>query len=181
MKVAHPAGLGPVAGQRIASAMHVVRGQRVLLDSDIASLYGVTTKHLNQQVKRNAERFPEDFAFRLTADEIAALKSQSVTSNSGRGGRRYPPTAFTEHGALMLSSVLNSPTAVSVSIQVVRTFIELRRALLSHADLARQLDALEKRYDSQFRVVFQAIRELMAPPGKAAKRIGFKNSLSPSP
>ena len=161
--------------------MHVVRGQRVLLDSDIAALYGVTTKHLNQQVKRNAERFPEDFAFRLTADEIAALKSQSVTSNSGRGGRRYPPTAFTEHGALMLSSVLNSPTAVSVSIQVVRTFIELRRVLLSHADLARKLDALEKRYDSQFRVVFQAIRELMAPPGKTAKRIGFKNSLSPSP
>lgn len=147
-----------------------------MLDSDIAALYGVTTKHLNQQVKRNADRFPEDFAFRLTANEVASVRPQSVTSNAGRGGRRYPPTAFTEHGALMLSSVLNSPTAVSVSIQVVRTFIELRRALLSNADLARKLDALEKRYDSQFRVVFQAIRELMEPPRRAAKRIGFKSS-----
>ncbi|MDP3773885.1 MAG: ORF6N domain-containing protein [Gemmatimonadales bacterium] len=162
--------------ERIDSAIHLVRGHRVMLDADLAALYGVTTKRLNERVKRNLDRFPEDFAFRLTADEVVALRSQSATSNVGRGGRRYAPIAFTEHGAVMLASVLSSPTAVETSVQIVRAFVRLRHLLESSAELARKLDALEKRYDSQFGVVFRAIRELMAPPVKPSKRIGFKTN-----
>ena len=146
-----------------------------MLDADLAVLYGVSTGRLNEQVKRNQDRFPEDFAFRLTPDETVSLRSHFATSKIGRGGRRYAPLAFTEHGTLMAAGVLNSPAAVETSIQVVRTFIELRRTLLANVELARKLDALERRYDSQFRVVFDAIRELMAPPVRPSKRIGFSS------
>lgn len=135
----------------------------MILDSDLASLYGVSTKALTQAVRRNLARFPEDFAFQLSPDEVAILRSQNVTSSSSWGGRRYPPLAFTEHGVAMLSSVLRSPRAVLVNIEIMRTFVRLRRLLASHADLARKLAALELRYDAQFRVVFDAIRALMEP------------------
>jgi len=169
-----PAGLLRV--ERIAAAIHIVRGQRVMLDADLAALYGVTTKRLNEQVKRNRDRFPKDFAFRLTADELAVLRSRIATSKVGRGGPRYTPMVFTEHGAVMLASILSSPIAVQASIQVVRAFLRLRHMLETNADLARKLDVLEKRYDGQFRVVFQAIRQLMVPPGRKPRRIGFATS-----
>ena len=164
-----------IPSDAIVSVIHIVRGHRVMLDGDLAALYGVTTKRLNEQVKRNLDRFPEDFMLRLTADEASRLRSQFATSkNPGRGGRRYAPLAFTEHGAVMLASVLSSQVAVATSVQVVRAFVRLRQILESNADLARKLEDLEKRYDGQFRVVFQAIRELMAPPESPPKRIGFK-------
>jgi len=167
------AALVPV--DRIANAIHLIRGQRVMLDADLAVLYGVTTKRLNEQVRRNKARFPADFMFQLTTREVANLKSQFATSRSAWGGVRKPPTAFTEHGAVMLASVLNSPIAVAASIQVVRAFLELRGMLASHADLARKLDELERRYDARFRTVFAAIRELMQPgPQPAPQRIGFR-------
>lgn len=145
-----------------------------MLDADLAGIYGVTTKRLNEQVRRNLQRFPEDFAFRLTEEESRALRSQSATSKEGRGGRRHKPMVFTEHGALMLASVLNSPVAVDASIQVVRAFIRLRGFLATHAELARKLEELERRYDAQFGVVFQAIRQLMAPPDPERRRVGFQ-------
>jgi hypothetical protein len=152
-----------------------VRGQRVLLDSDLAVLYGVETRALVQAVTRNLERFPEDFAFRLSAEEAAILKSQTVISSSGHGGRRTPPYAFTEQGVAMLSSVLRSERAVQVNIEIMRTFVRLREMLATHADLARKLAALERKYDQQFRMVFDAIRELMAPPApKKPRAIGFR-------
>jgi hypothetical protein len=160
---------------QIASAIHLVRGQRVMLDADLATLYGVSTKRLNEQVRRNRPRFPDDFAFRLTADEARSLRSQIATSRAGHGGRRYAPMAFTEHGAVMLASVLNSPVAVHVSIQVVRAFVQLRSLLASHADLALRLDELERRYDRRFQVVFDAIRRLMQLPESPERpRIGFR-------
>lgn len=125
-------------------------------------------------MKRNAERFPEDFMFQLTPAEARALRSQPGISKAGRGGRRYPPYAFTEHGVAMLSAVLRSERAVQVSIEIVRTFVRLRTILATHADLARKLVALEKKYDSQFRVVFDAIRELMTPPTRPRRQIGFR-------
>ena len=128
----------PVA--QIAGAIHVVRGQRVMLDADLAALHGVSTKRLNEQVRRNRARFPGDFAFRLTDDEANALRSQNATSNSGRGGRRYAPIPFTEHGAVMLASVLNSPLAVHVSIQVVRAFV---RRIAFRADPDRNVVGCE--------------------------------------
>lgn len=144
-----------------------------MLDENLAQLYGVTTKRLNEQVKRNAERFPEDFAFVLTSAEAEALKSQSATANYGRGGRRTLPRAFTEHGALMAASVLNSDIAVTASVEVVRAFVRMREVLTSQVDLARKVTALERKYDGQFKVVFQAIRELMTPPTKPRRRIGY--------
>ncbi|MEK6768187.1 MAG: ORF6N domain-containing protein [Gemmatimonadota bacterium] len=171
-----------VPAERIESAIDVVRGQRVMLDADLAVLYGVTTKRLNEQVRRNSGRFPDDFAFRLTVHEAASLRSQFATSKPGRGGRRYAPLAFTEHGAVMLASVLNSPTAVRTSVQIVRAFVRIRLMLASNAELARKLEDLERRYDSQFRVVFRAIRDLMAPVEPRPKRIGFGDSRpDPSP
>jgi len=161
-----------VSLERIAGAIVVLRGQRVLLDADLAGLYGVGTKVLNQAVRRNRARFPPDFMFQLTAEEAGGLRSQSVTANR-RGGRRTAPYAFTEQGVAMLSSVLRSPRAIAVNIEVMRAFVHLRRVLESHADLARKLDALEKKYDGQFRSVFEAIRALMTPPRLAARRIGF--------
>ncbi len=161
-----------VLAQRAESRILLVRGHNVMLDSDLAELYRVSTKRLNEQVRRNHERFPEDFMFQLTSKE--ALRSQSATSKRGRGGRRYRPYAFTEHGAVMLASVLNSAVAVQASIQVVRAFIRLREILASHKELARKLAELERKYDKQFKVVFDAIRELMAPPRKQRKPIGFQ-------
>lgn len=150
----------------------LVRGQKVILDQDIAELYGVSTKRLNEQVRRNQSRFPEDFMFQLTREEFSILRSQFATSSWG--GRRYPPNAFTEHGAVMLAGVLNSPIAVEASIQVVRAFVRLRTMLASHKELARKLSELESRYDKQFQVVFEAIRQLMAPTRKVPSKIGFK-------
>lgn len=160
---------------RVAGAILLLRGHRVLLDSTLAELYGVETKVLNQAVRRNRERFPADFMFRLLADEAGRSRSQIVTLKKGRGTNiKYRPWAFTEQGVAMLSSVLRSPRAVRVNIEIMRAFVRLRRLLESNAELARKLDALEKRYDSQFRAVFQAIRELMERPVKVTKRIGFQ-------
>ena len=159
--------------ERIERAILMIRAQKVILDADLASLYGVETRALVQAVKRNLERFPRDFMFQLTQDEFALLRSQSVTS-SDWGGRRYPPYAFSEQGVAMLSSVLRSPRAIQVNIEIMRTFIRLRRMLASHAELARKLEALEKKYDAKFRVVFDAIRQLTAPPEPKRRRIGFR-------
>jgi len=156
--------------ERIMRAIHLVRGHKVLLDADLAILYEVETKVLNQAVRRNIDRFPDDFAFRLSDEEFAILRSQTVTSSWG--GRRYPPYAFTEQGVAMLSSVLRSTRAVSVNIEIMRAFVHLRRLLATHEDLARKLTELEKRYDQQFAVVFEAIRQLMAPEPRTP-RIGF--------
>lgn len=134
-----------------------------MLDRDLSQLYGVSTKVFNQAVRRNKDRFPPDFMFQLTIQEFRSLRSQIVTSNK-RGGRRYRPYAFTEQGVAMLSSVLRSKRAVQVNIEIMRAFVRLREMIESHKDLARKLEALEKRYDAQFKVVFDAIRELMISP-----------------
>ncbi|KAF0181972.1 MAG: hypothetical protein FD164_1460 [Nitrospirae bacterium] len=155
----------------------LIRGEKVMLDADLAELYGVETRALVQAVKRNAERFPDDFMFQLDNQEVTGLRSQNVTSKSGRGGRRYLPYAFTEQGVAMLSSVLNSERAVKVSIEIMRTFVKLRQMLSSNAELARRLTALEKKYDSQFKAVFDAIRQLMIPPEPKKKKIGFRREV----
>lgn len=162
-----------VPATRIENAIRMVRGQKVMLDFDLAALYGVTTRHLNRAVRRNADRFPSDFMYELDAEEVARLMYQIGTSKPGRGGRRKPVLAFTQEGVAMLSSVLRSPRAVKVNIEIMRAFVRLRALLAAHADLARKLDELEKRYDKQFRAVFDAIRELMAPPEPPPKQIGF--------
>ena len=133
--------------ERIERAILSIRDERVMFDSDLAELYGVETRILNQAVKRNIGRFPADFMFQLSPKEVEALRSQIVISNEGRGGRRYPPYAFTEHGALMLANVLNSERAAQTSVQVVRAFVRLRQMLASNAELARKLEAMEKKYD----------------------------------
>lgn len=143
-----------------------------MLDADLAELYGVPTKVLNQAVKRNKERFPPDFMFRLSREEFGILRSQAVTSSQW-GGRRIPPYVFTEQGVAMLSSVLKSQRAVQVNIEIMRAFVRLREMLSSHKDLARKLEALEKKYDVQFKVVFEAIRQLMSPPEPKKRKIGF--------
>ena len=175
----------------ITKQIAVFRHHRVLLDDDLAEIYGVPTKVLLQAVKRNSERFPEDFMFQLNADEWQSLRSQSVTSNNGRGGRRYAPYAFTEQGVAMLSSVLNSPQAIAVNIEIMRAFVRLREVILSNKDLAQRLDELENKADLieikhdtfahntrvQLKQVFEAIRELSAPPEPVKKRgIGFVNN-----
>jgi hypothetical protein len=163
--------------ERILRAILVLRGEKVMLDADLATLYGVETKVLLQAVKRNVERFPSDFMFQLDPDEWSLLRSQSVTSKpeAPRGGRRYAPYAFTEQGVAMLSSVLRSERAVQVNIEIMRAFVQLKRMMATHADLARRLEALESKYDKQFRAVFEAIRELMTPPDQPKKQpIGFK-------
>jgi hypothetical protein len=161
--------------ERIEKAILLLRGQKVLLDSDLASLYGVRTRALIQAVKRNINRFPKDFMFQLNSKEAADLRSQIVISKKGRGGRRYSPYAFTEQGVAMLSGVLHSPRAIAVNIAIMRTFVKLREMLATHSDLARKLEELEKKYDSHFRIVFEAIRQLMMPPPEPEKkrRIGF--------
>lgn len=165
-------GLVPI--EAIAGLIRVVRERRVMSDSDLARLYGVSTKRLNEQVRRNQARFPEDFAFRLTPEEDANLRSQFATSSGAWGGRRSAPLVFTEHGAVMLASVLSSPVAVEASIQIVRAFVKLRGSLATHAELARKLDAMEARYDQQFRAVFDAIRALISEDTTPRKRIGFQ-------
>ncbi len=144
-----------------------------MLDSVLAELYEVETKVLVQAVGRNKERFPDDFMFRLNVEEFARLRSQIVTSNATRGGRRYAPYAFTEQGVAMLSSVLRSERAVQVNIEIMRAFVRLRQMLASDQDLARRLNELEKKYDRQFGVVFEAIRQLMEPPTPPRRRLGF--------
>ena len=149
-----------------------VRGHAVILDTDLAALYGVPVKRLNEQVRRNADRFPEDFVFQLSEQEWKALRSRFATSK-GRGGRRYLPYAFTEHGAIMAANVLNSTQAIQMSVAVVRAFVRLRRMALSVEGLARKVAELEKKYDASFRVVFDAVRQLMNPPQPLRKPIGF--------
>jgi len=159
---------------RVERAVRIIRSDKVILDEDLADLYGIETKNLVKAVKRNLDRFPADFMFQLTNQEFKVLRSQIVTSKQGRGGRRTPPYAFTEQGVAMLSSVLNSPRAVQVNIEIMRTFVRLRKILASHADLAERLETLEQKYDEQFRVVFDAIRQLMSEDVVEKERIGFK-------
>ena len=168
-------GLSVIPSERIESRIVLLRGQKVMLDSELAELYGVATKVLIQAIKRNIERFPADFMFQLTVEEADLLRSQIVTLKTGRGRhRKYLPYAFTEQGVAMLSSVLRSKRAVRVNVEIMRTFVRLRQMLASNTDLARKLATLEKKYDAQFRVVFDAIRELMVPPQLKKKRpIGF--------
>jgi hypothetical protein len=162
---------------RVTEVILIVRDERVILDNDLALLYGVETRTLIQAVKRNIKRFPLDFMFQLTRNEFDALRSQIVISK-GRGGRRHLPYAFTEHGAIMAANVLNSGRAAETSVQVVRAFIKLRQLLASNADLAKKLAQLERKYDHQFKIVFDAIRELMTPASPKAKPIGFRSEVS---
>ena len=163
-----------MAAERIESSILLIRGHKIILDKDLARMYGVTTGNLNKAVSRNVERFPEDFMFRLKPEEFKNLKFQFGISSWG--GTRNPPRAFSEHGVAMLSRVLRSRRAVRVNIEIMRAFVRLRQMLSAHADLARRLDELEKKYDAQFRVVFDAIRELMTPlPAPPGKRIGFQS------
>ncbi len=173
--------------ENVAQLVFFIRGEKVMFDADLAKLYGVSTKALNQAMRRNKTRFPDDFAFRLPRHELDALRSQFVTTSKGRHGmwsqivttsqkrRRSDslPFAFTEQGVAMLSSVLRSPRAVEVNIAIMRTFVQLRRLMDTNRDLARKIEALEKKYDEQFAVVFEAIKELIAPVKPAQKQIGF--------
>jgi phage regulator Rha-like protein len=162
--------------ESIADKIYFVRGQRVMLDSDLAEVYSVTTKRLNEQVKRNIERFPEDFMFQLTEQEFESLRSQFATSNKQRGGRRYFPYVFTEHGAVMLASVLKSQIAVDASIQVVRAFIQMRTILLLHSDLAERIEELEQtvdKHDEKFKVVSHLLTQILGDKKKVKRPIGF--------
>lgn len=162
---------------RVESRILVLRGQKVILDRDLAELYGVTVKRLNEQVKRNRERFPADFMFPLTDKEDGILRSQIATSSSGHGGRRYPPHAFTEHGAIMAATVLNSPKAVEMSVFVVRAFVRLREMLGTNRQLAAKIKELERKlesHDTAIQEVLEAIKELMAPEPAPRRRIGFR-------
>ena len=166
-------GKSLIPAERIEKAILLIRGQKVLLDADLAALYAVETGALTRAVKRNLQRFPRDFMFRLTNKEFANLRRQFGISSQW-GGRRYPPYAFTEQGVAMLSSVLRSKRAVLVNVEIMRAFVRLRRMLASHADLAKKVAALEKKYDAQFKVVFDALRQLMKPPESKPRRIGFR-------
>ena len=157
----------------IESKILLVRGKKVMLDRDLAGLYKVSTKRLNEQVKRNADRFPKDFMFQLTKKEFVNWKSQIATSNSEIMGLRRKPYAFTEQGVAMLSSVLNSKVAIQVNIQIMRTFTRLKEIIMTHKDLQRKIEDMEKKYDQQFKVVFDAIRQLLAPPEEPKGKIGF--------
>ena len=159
--------------ESIERLIYLIRGQKVMLSPHLAELYGVETRVLVQAVKRNIDRFPEDFMFQLTDEEFANLKSQIVISSWG-GSRRAKPYAFTEQGVAMLSNVLRSKLAVHVNIEIMRAFVQLRQMLSADKDLERRFDALEERYDEQFKVVFDAIRALMEPPEKSRKKIGFE-------
>jgi hypothetical protein len=164
-----------IPAERIHAAILLLRGEKVILDAPLADLYGVETRSLIQSVKRNLQRFPRDFMFQLNSKEFKSLRSQSVISKpTGRGGRRYPPYAFTEQGIAMLSSVLNSERAIAVNVEIMRAFVQLRRMLAGHADLARRLAEMERKYDGQFKVVFDAIRQLMGPPPEPKRKpIGY--------
>lgn len=169
-----------VSVERISCSILILRGQRVLLDAELADLYGVTTKVLIQAVKRNGERFPEDFMIQLTSAEWAISRSQAVTSSRQHGGRRYPPYAFTEQGVAMLSSVLRSPRAIAVNVQIMRAFVRMREMLASNTALSRKLDELEKKYqhhDKAIKAILSAIRELMTAPTPKSRPIGFTANL----
>ena len=161
----------------IEKRIFFIRGHKVMLDTDLAELYGVETFNLNKAVKRNIDRFPEDFMFQVTKDEMESLKFQfGISKTSGRGGRRYLPYAFTEQGVAMLSGILNSQRAVHVNIAIMRTFVKLRELLVTHKDLGHKLDEIERkieRHDEEISSIFQAIRNLMAPPEKPKRKIGF--------
>jgi phage regulator Rha-like protein len=162
--------------ERIESFILLIRGRKVMLDSHLAELYGVSTKRLNEQVKRNKQRFPADFMFQLTPVESSTLRSQFATSKHKRGGRRFRPYAFTEHGAIMVASVLNTHRAIEASLYVVRAFVKLRELLGTHKQLARKLAELEahlEQHDEDITALFEAIRRLMEPPDKPARPIGF--------
>lgn len=170
-----------VPTELIEQKIFVFRDEKVMLDSDLAELYGVETGALNRAVKRNKERFPEDFMFQLTPEEFEALRCQIDTSklmsqfgiSMKKGGRRYLPYVFTEQGVAMLSTALRSKRAIAVNIAIMRAFVRMRRLIMSHKELDRRLNEMEKKYDSQLKVVFDAIRELMKPPDKKVRRIGF--------
>jgi hypothetical protein len=164
---------------RVRRLIILIRGQKVMLDRDLAVLYGIQTKALKQAVRRNRTRFPSDFMFELSENEFAVWRSQIVTSKADRTGLRYKPMAFTEQGVAMLSSVLNSARAVQVNIAIMRAFVRLRQLLATNADLARKLEKMEQKYDRQFQVVFKAIRELMRPPEPKRRRIGFHADSGP--
>jgi hypothetical protein len=177
--VARSKALAPL--EDITRSILILRGHRVILDADLAAIYSVTTGRLNEAVKRNAERFPEDFMFRLSATEHAALISQIATSKPGRGGRRKLPWAFTEHGAIQAANVLNSPRAIAMGVYVVRAFVRLRELLASNTALARKLDELERKYkhhDDAITAILSAIRELMNPPPPKRRPIGFTADLT---
>ena len=160
--------------EAIEQKIMFIRGKKVMLDRDLAVLYAVETFNLNKAVKRNIDRFPSDFMFQITKDEVECLIFQfGISKTSGRGGRRYLPYAFTEQGIAMLSTVLKSKRAVQVNIAIMRAVVKLREMIASHKDLAKKLEELEKKYDAQFRVVFDAIRELMIPPEEDKRKIGF--------
>jgi hypothetical protein len=166
---------------RIQRQIYLIRSQKVMLDADLAELYEVPTKVLNQAVKRNSRRFPKDFAFRLTSAEAKSLRSQIVTSKEGRGGRRFLPYAFNEHGVAMLSSVLNSERAIQMNVLIIRAFIHMRDMLLSHKKLATRIEKLEagqKRYASVIGILAEEIHEIkqLPAPSKPKRRIGFENS-----
>ena len=166
-----------VAAELIERRIYLIRGHRVMLDEDLASMYEVETKVLNQAVKRNIKRFPSDFMLRISSQEAGSLRSQIVTLKMQRGQhRKYAPYVFTEQGVAMLSTVLRSERAIMVNIQIMRAFTKLRELLSTHTELKRKLEELEQKYDSQFRVVFDAIKELMEPPAPPPKgRIGFQH------
>jgi hypothetical protein len=167
----------PISIEKIENVIYLIRGEKVILDRDLASLYEVSTAALNQAVRRNRERFPADFMFQLTSAEVAQLnRSQIVIGSQKHRNPRSRPYAFTEQGVAMLSSVLRSKRAVAVNIEIMRAFVKLRQLLASNAELARRLDELESNYDKQFKVVFAAIRQLMATPVRARKEIGFRSS-----
>ena len=162
-----------VPQQIIESKILFIRGKKVMLDRDLAVLYNVETRVLNQAVRRNINRFPKDFMFQLTKEEMDNWKSQMVISNKEKMGLRRRPNAFTENGVAMLSSVLNSERAITVNIQIMRTFTNLREMLSTHRELKHKIEEMEKKYDYQFRVVFDAIKQLIEPPQRSGKRIGF--------
>jgi hypothetical protein len=167
----------PIPVERIEKAIFLIRGHKVMLDADLAELYGVTTKRLNEQVRRNFSRFPADFMFQLDAQEASALRSQFATSKRGRGGRRYLPYVFTEQGVAMLSSVLKSERAIQANIAIMRVFVRLREMMAAHKELAFKLAELEERlegHDEQIQNIFEAIRQLMTPPEPPRRKIGFE-------
>jgi hypothetical protein len=170
-----------VLAKRVDSRIQLIRGQRVILDTDLAELYGVEVRQLNQQVKRNSRRFPDDFVFQLSAEDAANLRSQNVISSSSHGGRRYLPSAFTEHGAIMAASILNSQRADEMSLFVVRAFIRMREVLAANQQIIAKLSELERKvegHDSDIQDLIEAIRELMEPPPSTNRRIGFLSDTS---
>src|SRR5271165_535111 len=179
--VTHLASKSIVPAALINQKIYFTRGTRVMLDSDLAKLYGVTTANLNKAVARNRERFPEDFMFRLNADDEKCLIFQiGISKNRGRGGRRHAPYVFTEQGVAMLSSVLRSQRAMQVNVAIMRIFVRLREMLSTHEDLRRKIDAMEKRYDARFQAVFDTIRQMLETPVPMKKAIGFHTKYPPA-